>query len=184
MPTVLGHTFAAVALGSTVNRSVINWKLWTLGIIAAIIPDADVIAFRIGIPYESIWGHRGFSHSFLFALIVGLFFAYIFYNKSLSIKSRLWLITYFFLCTASHTILDAMTSGGLGVAFFFPFDNTRHFLPWRPVKVSPLALDSFMTDRGLKVIMSELIWIGIPSLFLIIVSTVYRKIYSTRKSII
>ena len=28
------------------------------------------------------------------------------------------LVTYFFLATASHGVLDAMTNGGLGVAFF------------------------------------------------------------------
>jgi hypothetical protein len=26
-----------------------------------------------------------------------------------------------------------MTNGGLGVAFFSPFDNGRYFLPWRPI---------------------------------------------------
>jgi hypothetical protein len=37
-----------------------------------------------------------------------------------------------FLATASHGVLDATTNGGLGVAFFSPFDNRRYFLPWRP----------------------------------------------------
>ncbi|MBK8609138.1 MAG: hypothetical protein IPL84_04125 [Chitinophagaceae bacterium] len=34
----------------------------------------------------------------------------------------------FLLAAASHAILDAMTTGGLGVAFS-PFDNTRYFFP-------------------------------------------------------
>jgi hypothetical protein len=34
-----------------------------------------------------------------------------------------------FLATAGHGLLDAMTNGGLGLAFFSPFDNHRYFLP-------------------------------------------------------
>ncbi|MEN8125863.1 MAG: metal-dependent hydrolase [Bacteroidota bacterium] len=175
MPTVLGHTFSAIALGSTINKSVVNWKFWILGVIASLLPDADVIAFKIGIPYESIWGHRGFSHSFLFALFIGLLFAYVFYQRNLSLKSRLWLIAYFSLSAASHSILDAMTNGGLGVAFFSPWDNTRYFLPWRPIKVSPIAIDSFLTQRGMDVILSELKWVGIPGLVLILLVRIIKK---------
>ena len=40
--------------------------------IVAILPDADVIAFSLDIPYSHPLGHRGFSHSLLFALIVSL----------------------------------------------------------------------------------------------------------------
>ena len=38
---------------------------------------------------------------------------------------------YLFLSTASHGVLDALTDGGLGVAFFSPFDQTRYFFPFR-----------------------------------------------------
>ena len=156
-----------------------NWKFWTLGIIASILPDADVIAFKFGIPYESIWGHRGFSHSFLFALIIALLFTFLFYQWNLSLKNRLWLLAYFFLSTASHSILDAMTNGGLGVAFFSPWDNTRHFFPWRPISVSPLSIDSFLTQRGIDVILSELKWVGIPGLILILLVRLIKKLPTT-----
>ena len=39
---------------------------------------------------------------------------------------------------ASHGVLDALTDGGPGVAFLAPFDDTRYFFPWRPIRVSPL----------------------------------------------
>ena len=74
------------------------------------------------------------------------------------------LVVYFFAVTASHPILDAMTNGGLGVAFFAPFDNSRYFLPWRPIEVSPIGVRAFFTLRGLTVLQSEFIWIWIPSL--------------------
>jgi len=40
-----------------------------------------------------------------------------------------------------------MTKGGLGVAFFSPFDNSRYFLPWRPIRVSPIAIHRFFSAR-------------------------------------
>jgi inner membrane protein len=39
------------------------------------------------------------------------------------------------VATASHGILDAFTNGGLGVAFFAPFDKTRYFFPVTPMKL-------------------------------------------------
>jgi inner membrane protein len=59
-----------------------------------------------------------------------------------------------------------MTNGGLGVAFFAPFNNQRYFFPFRPLLVSPIGVDPFFTTRGLKVIFSELVWIWFPSLVL------------------
>ena len=35
------------------------------------LPDADVIGFRFGISYADAFGHRGFSHSLAFALLMG-----------------------------------------------------------------------------------------------------------------
>ena len=46
------------------------------------------------------------------------------------------LAIFFAAITASHGLFDAMTNGGLGVAFFAPLDNARYFLPWRPIPVS------------------------------------------------
>ncbi|HVR39947.1 MAG TPA: metal-dependent hydrolase, partial [Thermoanaerobaculia bacterium] len=42
------------------------------GVIASILPDADVAGFAFGIPYGSMFGHRGFTHSILFALLASL----------------------------------------------------------------------------------------------------------------
>ena len=78
-----------------------------------------------------------------------------------------------------HSILDAMTSGGYGVAFFSPFDNSRYFFPWRPIKVSPLGIANFFTERGIRVILSELIWIGIPGTFYIVLVSIFKKFKRT-----
>ena len=75
--------------------------------------------------------------------------------------TRLWV--YFFLATASHGFLDSMTNGGLGVAFFAPFSNTRYFLQWRPIVVSPISIYGLVGRRGLIVMWSELAWVWLPA---------------------
>jgi len=82
---------------------------------------------------------------------------------------------YFFLATASHGFLDAMTDGGLGVAFFSPFDNHRFFLPWTPIRVSPIGVGRFFTDRGLAVLQSELLWICVPAALLALTAWLIRR---------
>lgn len=181
MASAFGHAAAAWALGSSFQSKIINWKFWLIGIVCSIIPDADVIGFKFNIAYGSFWGHRGFTHSFVFSALLGLFCTYVFYRKPISKLERLSLFLYFSLCAASHSILDAMTTGGKGVAFFSPFDNTRYFLPWRPIKVSPIGIENFLSEWGLKVIMSELIWIGIPCLLWLTATYFIKKKSNSNK---
>jgi inner membrane protein len=76
------------------------------------------------------------------------------------------LFGYLFLAAASHGVLDAMTDGGMGVAFLSPFETTRYFLPWRPIRVSPIAVQRFFSPRGYVVLRSELLWIWVPAILL------------------
>lgn len=81
----------------------------------------------------------------------------------------------FLLGTASHGFLDSMTDGGLGVAFFSPFNTTRYFLPWTPIRVSPIGFTRFFSYRGLAVIQSELLWIWLPSALLLLSAFLIRR---------
>jgi len=161
MASIFGHALASIAIGSSFTKAMRNLKFWLLGVFCAIFPDADVIGFKFGIKYASFFGHRGFTHSLVFALLFGFLIAFIFYNKK---KNFLYYAAFFILATVSHSILDAITTGGLGVAFFSPFDNTRYFFSWRPIQVSPIGATKFFSSWGLRVLKSELIWIGLPSL--------------------
>jgi inner membrane protein len=73
---------------------------------------------------------------------------------------------YLFFCTASHGVLDALTDGGLGVAFLAPFDQSRYFFPVRPVAVSPIGISEFFSAYGVQILQSEAKWIWLPSLVL------------------
>jgi len=172
MASAFGHAALAIASGRFFDNSKRNLKLYSLGILAAVMPDFDVLAFKFGIPYEHLFGHRGFTHSFFFAILSSILMVLIFYPKRKLFESEgKKLIAYFIFCSASHPILDAMTTGGMGVAFFSPFSNTRHFLPWRMIEVSPLSVKTFFTKWGLEVIQSELLWIGIPALVIYCIAT-------------
>jgi inner membrane protein len=67
-----------------------------------------------------------------------------------------------FAATASHGVLDALTNGGLGVAFLSPFSPTRYFAPVRMIQVAPLAAARLLSHRGTVVLASELLWVWLP----------------------
>ncbi len=167
MASAFGHSIIAIAFGNSFSKNIFSFKFWFLGILCTILPDIDVIGFNFGIAYEDLFGHRGFTHSIFFALLTGLLFSYLFYYKQLKTKPLqfIGIVLYFFICTLSHGILDAMTNGGMGIAFFSPWDTTRYFLPWRPIEVSPIGITRFFTGRGLGILFNELLWVGLPCLF-------------------
>jgi inner membrane protein len=84
-----------------------------------------------------------------------------------------------FVACASHALLDAMTNGGLGVALYWPFDHERHFLPFRPIQVSPIGVKEFFSEWGLRVIASELIWVFIPGIAMSVAGFFARSKYQS-----
>ena len=90
------------------------------------------------------------------------------------------MVVYFFVVTASHGILDSMTDKSMGVGFFIPFDNTRYFMPWRPIYASPMKISRFFSQTGLDVLTAEIIWIWIPITVFYAGVAVYRKKWSNR----
>src|SRR5580765_1089077 len=136
MASAFSHSIAAMAIGRGMALRE-SLKFWLLGIACSVIPDADVIGFHFGAAYESPFGHRGFAHSILFALLLSFIVVRFFYRgDKLFSKKGIILLIYFFLATASHGILDAFTNGGLGVEFFYPISTERFFFPFHPVAVS------------------------------------------------
>jgi len=169
MASIFGHGLVAYTMAKVIDNKHLK-TLLCLAIFSAILPDADVVAFKLGIAYEHPLGHRGFSHAVLFAIL---------WAGTLSF----WLgksnkVVYFvvlFLSTISHGLLDALTNGGKGVGFFIPLNNERYFFPWRPIKVSPLGIKEFFSEWGLNVILSEIKYIALPCLIILVISAIASK---------
>jgi inner membrane protein len=158
MPTIVSHAAVPLALGLGLGKERISGSLLVAGIIASMLPDADVMLFRFGATYDTPWAHRGFSHSLAFAICVGLLAA---------LALRRWsppLLAFAFVAVsaASHGLLDMMTNGGHGVAILWPFTDYRYFFDWRPIRVAPLALSRF-PPRAEAIVKTEFLWIWVPA---------------------
>lgn len=159
MASIFTHPVPALALTAGLGTDIIPPRLAVAAVIASVLPDLDVVGFTFGVRYAEALGHRGLSHSLVLALGLGLIG---FCLAPLLRTRRLTAFCVLTLMALSHILLDAMTTGGLGVAFFWPFDETRHFLPWRPIVVSPFSPKDFLSARGLRVLLSELRWVWLP----------------------
>ena len=175
MASLMTHAFAAVALGKTLTAVKLPPRFLALAVVSSLLPDADVVGFALGVEYGDLLGHRGLSHSLMFALVWSFGAMSLVGFQNIARGSRTWwkLAVLLFTVTASHGVLDALTNGGLGIAFFAPFDGTRYFFPWRPVVVSPISFELFFTGWGGAVLQSELkfIWLPLLALWLAVART-------------
>jgi inner membrane protein len=175
MPTTLTHALVGVGLAEVVAPPVNPVSFYGLSVALSLAPDLDVVSFWLGIPYGSRFGHRGFSHSLccamLLALGVGLGTASFF-------GLAWWSLTGFaFVVVVVHSLLDAATNGGMGIAFFAPLDNRRYFLPWRPIQVSPIGLAVF-SRWGWRALRSEILWVWLPLAILVGVLGIHPPLLS------
>jgi inner membrane protein len=188
MPTAITHSFIAVIIGKIFTlrglQKNLTFKFWFFSIVCSVMPDIDVIPLGLGVPYEHIFGHRGFSHSILFVLLTSIVVVFIGFRE-IERYSKQWcfFLLYFFLLGLMHSLLDAFTSGGLGIGFFIPFDSTRYFFSFRPIRASPFNFLKFFSSQGIRILLSEFIWVWIPAIVsLIIIRFLYKLI--NRKGII
>jgi inner membrane protein len=162
MPTVLTHALVGAALGEAAPAGArSDIRFWCTAVVCSMLPDLDVIGFSLGLHYGDLWGHRGMTHSLLFALIIGGACG-VWLGKCS--RERWSLALLLFVITASHGVLDAMTDGGLGVAFFSPLDPSRYFFSWRPIHVSPIGLYPALSARGMGALWSEILYVWPPAI--------------------
>jgi len=170
MASFIGHGVVAYTI-SKMAKEKTSKKLLFVAILSAMLPDIDVIGFYIGIPYESMFGHRGITHSILFAFLWSLLLSKTIFRHSFSLAFPV-IIT----CTLSHGIIDALTTGGRGIGFFIPVSSERFFFPARFIQVSPLHISDFFGEWGIAVVRSELLYLGIPCAILLICRSIYLSI--------
>jgi len=175
MPTVFSHAVAGLAITTLVRSPGRLGRLAVVGALCAAAPDLDVVGLWLGVPWGHALGHRGITHSLAFAAALAAVAVLTLFRGPAGRGRRgvLWLAL--FLATASHGVLDAMTDGGSGVAFFAPFDNARHFFSWRPIPVSPIGVSSFFTRRGLDILEAEAFVIWLPAAAIVVVGALARR---------
>jgi len=178
MPTLVTHSLVGTALGQARpadHRKKV--RFWFAAVVCSIAPDFDVFGSRLGVRSD-LWGHRGLSHSLLFAAILATVATFLMPIKA---KHRWKLGVLFFAITASHGVLDAMTNDGRGIAFFSPFDRHRYFFPWRPIQVSRIGAKALFSSDALMVLRSEL-WIWGPALGVVICAWAFRARRGSRQN--
>lgn len=149
-------TVGHVAVGLAAARAFTDgrqpqWPVAAAWAALALLPDADVIGFPLGIHYEAPWGHRGATHSLVFALAAGLVvgIAARWFKRPFARTAAFASLT-----IGSHGLLDTFSDGGLGCALLWPFDLTRYFAPWRPIPIAPIGL-GMLSVYGVIVVLAE-----------------------------
>ncbi|WP_295983289.1 metal-dependent hydrolase [uncultured Algibacter sp.] len=169
MASIFGHGVVGFTITKLIGNKQTKWLLLA-AIFSAILPDFDVITFKLGIAYQHPLGHRGFTHSIFFAILWALVLM-----LTIGRNNKLIWFLVIFLSTISHGIFDAMTSGGEGIGFFIPFNNDRFFFSFREILVSPLGIKKFFSGWGLRVVLSEIKFIVIPSLLILLILGTLKK---------
>jgi inner membrane protein len=170
------HAFVGLAAATAYGGFPPPRRLAVLAAACSVLPDADAIGFHHGVPYGSFLGHRGFTHSLVFALITGLLATTLAFRdlppKRFACAGR---VLFLAAVTASHGVLDALTRGGLGVAFFSPVVLDRYFFPWRPIAVSPISARAFFGERAIRILASEVCWVWLPVTALVVAVLAARR---------
>ena len=169
MASSIGHGVVAYTI-SKMARDKASTKLVVVAIISSMLPDLDVLGFYTGVPYESMLGHRGFTHSILFAMLWAFLLSKTIFRYSFSLAFPVLLT-----CTLSHGIIDALTTGGRGVGFFIPITGERFFFPSRFIQVSPIHISDFFGEWGIAVIRSEALYLGLPCVILLVIRWMVSK---------
>jgi inner membrane protein len=172
MASLLTHPIVPLAAATIAGRRIVPVSLVVIGVVLAVLPDLDSIAFRLGIPYASPFGHRGFSHSLAVAALCAALVVP--FARALGAKP-LTVFAFLFFAMASHGVLDACTDAGLGVAFFWPWSDERIFFGFRPIEAAPVSVRRFLSARGWQIVQSELIWVWTPLVLLTLPGYFVRK---------
>jgi inner membrane protein len=120
----LTHIAIGACIGDLFLGKRIGKKAMLYGAVAASLPDIDFVASFWLSTADDLMAHRGFTHSFLFAIIVVLAMAFLFRHRHRieNIGMNTWIV---FLGTEIfiHLFLDAFNAYGIG--WFEPFSRKR-----------------------------------------------------------
>jgi len=168
MPTVLTHAALPLIAGAAMGRARAPVPLVIAGMVAAALPDLDVISLSAGIPYDAPASHRGISHSLAFAVFVGLL---AWCCGSWLKAKRMTAFLFVGLAAASHGLADMLTNKGRGVEYWWPLSDERYFAAFRPLDVASIGLRGVRAGTIWDALWSEFIWLILPA---IVLALLYR----------
>jgi inner membrane protein len=144
-----------------------------LAVCCSLLPDTDVISRLVGNQQLEtlVGGHRGLTHSVSFALLIGLIALAAFRGPDWRARrGQLWLSLA--AATASHGLVDSLTTYGPGVALLAPLSWIRFKAPWQPLGRGACRGVVNCLSQGLA---GELIWLGLPALLLSVAIIWWRR---------
>ena len=137
MPSSLSHAMVAIAVGTAIAPRPMLRPFLVTGAICAVVPDLDAIGrLSGGGDFEWLGGHRGFTHSLTFAMLLGSLAATATFSDRRWTGYRLRFGLFAAAVTAAHGSLDAFTSIGAvtsPVQFFSPFSTHGYVSAWQPI---------------------------------------------------
>lgn len=165
MPSFLGHAVAGVALGAAFADENTPRRAVALGTFCALAPDLDGFTLFLSLHPGNFLAHRGVSHSLLAAVLLAAVVLLLGFRRE---QRSLRVGVYLLLASISHGLLDACTSGRIGVAFFYPFSASRWGCYWQPFLDAPLPFWPGLRLPFLGALLGEALWIGLPGLLLVV----------------
>lgn len=141
----LGACIGEIMAGRKMGKKALLW-----GAAAQSLPDIDFIASSWSSPAEDLLAHRGFTHSFLFVLLMASLLALLAnkYQKESKQSFRQW-VYFFGLQLLVHVLLDALNAYGTG--WFEPLNH------WRVSCETMFVADPLFTG---SLIVSSLVLLG------------------------
>jgi inner membrane protein len=144
------HIALGACIGEAFFGKVIGRKAMLWGALAQSVPDVDFVSAFWLDPTSGLLAHRGFTHSFLFGLIMAVFLSLVAekWHRPHNISFRRWM-WFFNTEILVHLMLDGLNNYGVG--WFEPFSQARFSLN------AIFVADPFFS-----------IWPGIACLFLLL----------------
>ncbi|HJU68994.1 MAG TPA: metal-dependent hydrolase [Gemmatimonadaceae bacterium] len=170
MPSIVAHAVAGIAVASAVAPRAATRRVWIAAALCAALPDIDALGRPFGnLGYETAFGgHRGITHSLLFAIILGAVVSWLLVRGADSRHPHIRLWIALALATASHGVFDMLSVIGDGVAFWAPLTWTHYEFAWQPL--GDLGPGPRGPARVIALVGNELVWVGLPAGIVMMIS--------------
>jgi inner membrane protein len=125
----LTHIALGACMGDAFAGKQLSKRAMFLGAVAQSVPDIDFVASLWTNTSENLLAHRGFTHSFLFVLLITPLLAFVAerWHRPHDISIKKWML-FFGVQAFIHLLLDGMNVYGVG--WFEPFSHYRVSYNW------------------------------------------------------